>query len=86
MPDGPASYVPASDLADYAFCPRSHWYRHHPPPGGPAADAELRQGAGRSAHESWGRAERRHESYRALYWALIAVGLLVIVGGILAWR
>lgn len=83
MPSGAPEYVSASDLADYAYCPRSYWYRHHPPPGGPS-DASLRSSAaGTRAHARQLRGERRRAEYGGLYWALVALGVLLAVGGVL---
>lgn len=72
-----------SDLADYAFCPRSYWYRYHPPPGGPSADGVRRVEAGERYHARTLRTARHHAEHGGTYWALVAVGLLVVVGGVL---
>ena len=35
-------WVSATDLAEYAYCPRAWYYRHHPPPEGPAPGSDRR--------------------------------------------
>ncbi|MCI4343551.1 MAG: CRISPR-associated protein Cas4 [Thermoplasmata archaeon] len=86
MTSGGAPYVSASDLADYAYCPRSYWYRHHPPPGGPSRDAVRSSTAGTRSHERQLGGERRRAEFGGWYWLLVAVGLLAMVGGILWFR
>jgi hypothetical protein len=73
-----------SDLADYAYCPRSHWYRHHPPQGGGAPEAAERARAGVRYHERTLTAERRRAEHGAAYWFGILIGLGLVVGG-MAW-
>jgi len=77
--DGP--WVSATDLADYAFCPRSHYYHDHPPPGGPSEDSERRSDAGQRYHARVLGAERRRDERAGVYWAALAVGFLMLVGG-----
>jgi len=76
-------FVSASDLADYAYCPRSYWYRTHPPPEGPAPDSVRSSAAGTRSHARQLGGERRRAEHRAAYWVLIVVGLLVVLGGVL---
>jgi CRISPR/Cas system-associated exonuclease Cas4 (RecB family) len=78
-----ASYVSASDLADYAYCPRSHWYRYHPPPGGPSPEAVRSSVAGTRRHARQLGGERRRAERGALYWAVVVIGILAVVGGLL---
>jgi len=83
MPEnGP--WVSATDLGDYAFCPRSHYYHDHPPEGGPTRASQRRSTAGARYHARVLGAERRHEEHAGAYWAALAVGLLLVVGGV-AW-
>ncbi len=77
------SWTSPSDLADYAYCPRSHFYRHHPPPAGPSAASGARRRAGRDYHRRTLAAERRRADRGGAYWAGVAVGVVLAVGGIL---
>jgi CRISPR/Cas system-associated exonuclease Cas4 (RecB family) len=72
-----------SDLADFAFCPRSHWYRHHPPPEPPAPEAVRRAGRGARFHERALTATERRAEHGSGYWVLLLVGGLVVAGGLL---
>ena len=71
-----------SDLADYAYCPRSHWYRHHPPPGGPSAEGIRRAEAGTRFHARALHATRLRSERGRAYWVLVVVGVAVTFGGI----
>jgi CRISPR/Cas system-associated exonuclease Cas4 (RecB family) len=84
MPSGDPSYVSASELADYAYCPRSHWYRSHPPPEGPTGEAVRSAVAGNRSHTRRLSAEARRARHGAAYWVLLGVGLLVFAAGV-AW-
>jgi len=77
-------WVTASDLADYAFCPRSHWYHDHPPREGSTRESQHRSAAGTRYHRRVLGAERRRAEHGAAYWAALAVGAVLIVGGV-AW-
>ncbi|HTW77539.1 MAG TPA: hypothetical protein VMG14_07255 [Thermoplasmata archaeon] len=78
------SWTSASDLADYAYCPRSHWYHEHPPDGGPSSDARARAAGGQRYHARTLGAERRRAEHGAAYWGALLVGVLLVLGGI-AW-
>lgn len=71
-----------SELAEYAFCPRAHWYRNHPPAGGPSGDGVRRAEAGERYHARTLRATRLHAERGASYWLLVVVGTLVALGGL----
>ena len=77
-------WVSASELAEYAYCPRAHWYSGHPPPGGPAPDARRRSEAGQRYHRATLGAEERREAHGGAYVALLVIGALVVIGGF-AW-
>jgi CRISPR/Cas system-associated exonuclease Cas4 (RecB family) len=77
-------WVSASDLADYAYCPRAHWYQGHPPPDGPAPAARERSESGRRYHADVLGAERRREERGGAYWVALLVGVVLVLGGI-AW-
>ena len=71
-----------SDIADYAYCPRSHWYRHHPPPGGPSRASERRALIGVRYHHRVLTAERHRAERGGTYWAVFLIGVvLALVGG-----
>jgi hypothetical protein len=81
---GSGSWASASDLADYTYCPRSHWYHDHPPDGAPNRSARDREEAGRRYHARALSGERRRAEHGGAYWAALALGLLLAVGS-LAW-
>ncbi|HTP54431.1 MAG TPA: hypothetical protein VML94_05680 [Thermoplasmata archaeon] len=72
-PDPP--WVSATDLAEYAFCPRSLYYRRRAPDA-PETPAES---AGRRYHARVLAAERRRSDHPAAYWLGLAVGLLLVL-------
>ena len=79
-------YVTASELADYAFCPRAHYYAHHP--GGRAvADGALeRERAGVRYHTGTTRSDRRWAETSPLPWLLVLLGgVLLVAVGLLGW-
>ncbi|MCI4352096.1 MAG: hypothetical protein L3K14_01720 [Thermoplasmata archaeon] len=76
--DDPATrWVTASDLAEYAFCPRAYWYRGHPPPEGPAPSSRAAQAAGERYHESVLTHRSRRERWSTGWWLLVGTGLLL---------
>jgi len=81
--DPDASWTSPSDLADYAYCPRSHWYRHHPPPDGPSRASQSRARNGVRYHHRVLTAERHRADRGGVYWAVLLAGILLLVGG--AW-
>jgi hypothetical protein len=76
-------WVTASDVAEYAFCPRSHWYRTHPPAGGTTPEAGARAAAGVRYHDRVLGAERRRAERGGAYWAALVVGVALMAGGAL---
>lgn len=72
-------WASASDLAEYTYCPRAHWYRKHPPPGETPPGVSHRAEAGRAYHTRELRAEVAHESNAGAYLVLAGVGLLLLV-------
>lgn len=80
-PDG--SWTSPSDLADYAYCPRSHWYRHHPPPGKPSRASQRSSLLGVRYHRRVLTAERHRAERGGAYWAAFFFGVALLVGG--AW-
>jgi CRISPR/Cas system-associated exonuclease Cas4 (RecB family) len=76
-----ARWTSASELADYAYCPRSHWYRQHPPARGPTGTSMERAQAGVRYHRRTLRAERRRAERGAAYWVGVLAGVALVVGG-----
>jgi CRISPR/Cas system-associated exonuclease Cas4 (RecB family) len=81
-PDG--TWTSPSDLADYAYCPRSHWYRHHPPAKGPSNFASGRRRWGEQYHFRTFTAERHRDERGGAYWVAVLAGLGILVLGV-AW-
>jgi hypothetical protein len=75
------SWVSASDVADYAYCPRAHWYHDHPPRGGATSEARARADAGVRYHRRELSAERRRAEHGGAYWAALALGVALVLGG-----
>ncbi|HZY69422.1 MAG TPA: hypothetical protein VFF67_00380 [Thermoplasmata archaeon] len=74
-------WLSASDLADYAYCPRSFWYRHHPPAQGASPEARRARILGEEYHQSsLTAADRRWRARRAAWVALGAAAVLIAVG------
>lgn len=82
MSPDPRRGTSPSALADYAFCPRSHWYAQHPPAGGPNADGLRRVEAGARYHARALRGTRVRAELGGAYWVLVAVGVVVAAGGL----
>ena len=76
-------WVSASDLADYAFCPRAHYYHEHPPDGTPDSVAKRRARVGRRYHAAVLGAERSRAEHARAYWAALLLGIGVAAGGML---
>jgi hypothetical protein len=75
-----------SELADYAYCPRSCWYRRHPPAGGASVASADRRRAGERYHRVVLGAERRRAERGPAYWAAAVLGLgLIVVGLVGLW-
>jgi len=80
--DDDGSWISPSDLADYTYCPRSYWYRHHPPSGGPSRASQRSARAGARFHDRVLAGERRRAEHGGAYWAALLVGLLVTLVGV----
>lgn len=77
-------WVSATDLAEYAYCPRAQYYREHPPPGGPTAAGERRAVVGERYHARMLGRERRRAEHGGAYWITLGIGVLLVLGGF-AW-
>jgi hypothetical protein len=75
--------ISASEVGDYAFCPRSYWYRHHPPDAAPDPASVRRSAAGVAYHARALRGERHRAEHAAAYAALVVAGLVALALGLL---
>jgi CRISPR/Cas system-associated exonuclease Cas4 (RecB family) len=74
------SWVSVSDLAEYAYCPRAYWYRHHPPEAPADRSAERSSRRGETYHRRALSGVRRTEEHGvAIGLAAIAVAILLLV-------
>jgi CRISPR/Cas system-associated exonuclease Cas4 (RecB family) len=71
--------VTASDLAEYAYCPRAYWYRTHPPAEGPAPSSVGARSRGERFHARALTTRSRREQWSAAWWVLVGAGLLLCV-------
>lgn len=67
----------ASDLAEYAYCPRAYWYQYHPPPEGPDLASRAARAHGERFHLRALTVRSRRERWSPLWWMLVAAGLLL---------
>ncbi|MCI4339683.1 MAG: hypothetical protein L3K06_00820 [Thermoplasmata archaeon] len=79
----PGPWVSASELADYAYCPRSWWYGRHPPAAGRTRDGVRSSEAGIRYHERALAREWRRERDGPAYLVLLAVAVVLVIGGLL---
>ena len=77
------AWTSPSDLADYAYCPRAHWYHHHPPSGGPRRSSQERSRFGTRYHRRVLRAEERRERHGGAYWIAFLLGIALLLAGLL---
>lgn len=84
--EGEVPWCSASDLAEYAFCPRAFYFRHHPPDAGIAAGSQRSRDAGHRYHVQRAVGVRNRED-RGGAWAAAAVVavLLLAVAIYLGW-
>lgn len=75
-------WVSASDLAEYAYCPRAWYYRGHPPPHGPTRSSQRSARAGDRYHRSTLRDEEFREGHLGAYVVAILLGLALLLGGL----
>jgi hypothetical protein len=79
-------YVSASELADYAFCPRSHYYRLHPEGRRPADGALAREAAGVEYHHRTIGSDRRWAGASPLPWVVaVVVGIALVALVVVGW-
>jgi hypothetical protein len=80
--DSDGSWTTPSDLADYAYCPRSHFYRHHPPPEGPSRASQRSAVGGVRYHRRVLTAERHRDERGGTYLGVFLLGLALAAGGV----
>ena len=76
-------WATASDLAEYAYCPRAWWYRNHPSEVPPSSESVRSAVRGERFHDRELRAMVRRERLTP-YLALLVAAVLLVLGG-LAW-
>jgi len=76
------AWTSPSDLADYVYCPRSHWYRYHPPRGGPSRASQRSATGGVRYHDRVLTAERRRAERGGAYWSVLLVGFALAAAGV----
>ncbi len=77
--DDPDRWVSVGELADYAFCPRSHWYSRTRP-GAPVPRGTARRvAAGDAFHTTHLTAVRDRSEHRGGYAAALLLGLLLAI-------
>lgn len=67
--------VSASEIAEYAYCPRARYYHQHPP--FPGAADDPRAAAGRAFHTTVLRAEVDRDDRAGAFVALIVAGAVL---------
>ena len=75
-----------SELAGYAYCPRSWWYDAHPPAEGRTAESGRQTRDGVRYHaRTLGADRRRASSARAAGVVIAAASFLLVLGSLLGW-
>jgi len=73
-----------SELAEYAYCPRAHYYRQTYG----SAPPSRRSVAGERYHARTLGGELRRSAHGSAYWALVGIGALLVLGAlaVFLWR
>jgi CRISPR/Cas system-associated exonuclease Cas4 (RecB family) len=71
-------WASASDLSEYAYCPRALYYRRRYPD----APETPPEHAGRAYHHRLLGAERRRAEHGGLYWAGLLLGVAIAAMGV----
>lgn len=82
-PRGRPRWVSASELAEYAYCPRAWWFRGHPPPLGPSRESQRAARSGARFHAETLDGERARERWAGRYVVLLLVALALLLLGLL---
>ncbi len=80
----PPRTITASELAEFAYCPRAWWYSAHPPSGGPEPQSLARAAEGRRFHDARLGAVERREAWGAAAVAA-AIAALLLIAATIAW-
>ena len=75
-------WVSASEVGEYAYCPRAHWYSTHPEATSGVGRVDRRVGRGQRFHRRVLEGERRREEHISLYIRLLILG---VAAHALAW-
>ncbi|MCI4320081.1 MAG: hypothetical protein L3K23_08135 [Thermoplasmata archaeon] len=85
---GESRWLSASEVGDYAYCPRSFWYRRHPPAGGPSAASRRSSAAGERFHAAYLSSEQLRSHHRGTWRTVLVIAVVValacLVGAILS--
>jgi CRISPR/Cas system-associated exonuclease Cas4 (RecB family) len=76
------AYLSASEIGDYAYCPRSFWYRRHPPPVGRSAASRQSSEAGTKYHAAHLRAERHRAGRQQIWRTVLVIAAIVAVAAL----
>jgi len=77
--DDDRSWTSPSALAEYAFCPRAHFYRLHE-----CRPASPETVAGSVYHDRRLSAERWRSAHRRVPWFALVLGVVLVTGALLA--
>jgi hypothetical protein len=78
------AWASASELAEYAYCPRAWYYRSHPPPGGRSREGRRAASEGEAFHGRTLAAEWERERSGTSYAYVLVAGFLLALAGV-AW-
>jgi hypothetical protein len=78
-------WASASEMAEFAFCPRAHYYSQHPPEEGPTPESVVARSDGIRFHGRTMAADQFVERSGALGIALLLLALCLIAGVGLWW-
>ena len=81
--DPTADWATASDLAEFAFCPRAHYYRHHPTEARVAPGALRSADLGREYHELRALRVAERDAHVGRWAAAVLVAILILA--VVAW-
>ncbi len=76
-----APWTSPSDLAEYAFCPRAHYYRQHR-----TAPETSSSAAGVRTHERRLSSERWRDEHAGAGWLALGVGLGLLALAVYLWH
>ena len=77
-----SDWVSASDLAEYSYCPRAHWYREHSPAGFSPRGSVRSLRHGQRFHRQELGGELRREAHAGVYVALVLIGIALVVAAL----